>query len=186
MKIDVTTKRYAIITALIIAAGVAIFAAFSMLITGTRTIPVGEFDIVDFEFVWTAGQADLIMQAWGQAIVTQELAITYLDYGYLSGYGLLAVGLLLLGARLVDKNERFMRFGFAFVFLSIVSPACDAIENVNLIVMLSAFPANAIPVNAILASSFALVKFGMLFAAIGVFGAEVIYALATRKSRAQA
>ncbi len=159
----------------------ATFLIFNILMGASRTNPVHVYNIVDFEFSWTAAQADAIMATWGAAVVAQELFITYLDFGYLVGYGAMAFFLLVLGVKLVGTHAKLAKFGIAFAFISLASPACDVIENLNLIVMLQGFPAPATMMNAMVASIFALVKFGVLFAAIGVFTLEIVYTLVTKK-----
>nr|MDO8117151.1 hypothetical protein [Candidatus Sigynarchaeota archaeon] len=160
---------------------IATFLIFNILMGASRIFPVPIYNIVDFEFSWTATQADLVMQTWGAQVVAQELFITYLDYGYLVGYGSMAFFLLVLGVKLVERNAKFTKFGMLFAFISLASPACDAIENVNLIIMLQGFPSPAAMINAFFGSIFALIKFGVLLAAIGVFAVEIIYAIARKK-----
>ena len=164
----------------LIIASIGIFVAFSIIMNAIRTLPVPTYNIIDLEFAWTGERASIIMQAWGAAIVTQELLITYLDFGYLAGYGLMAFWLLALGARLVQKNEKLAKAALVFMFLSILSPVCDIIENANLIPMMEAFPAIPLDTNALVASVCATIKFGVLFLSISVFAFEIIHAISTR------
>ena len=166
---------------ILIIVGVGIFVGFSILMTAARTLIVPAYNIIDLEFAWTADQASTIMQAWGPPVVAQELYVTYLDFGYLAGYGAMAFGLLTSGARLVKKNGRLVKAAIFFMVISIVSPVSDIIENLNLISMMQNFPSTPLDVNAFVASLFASIKFGVLFMSIGVFAAEVIYAIGTRK-----
>jgi len=167
----------------LVAASMGIFVVFSILMAAARTFPVPVYDIIDLEFAWTGGQAGLIMETWGSLVVAQELYVTYLDFGYLVGYGMMAFWLLALGARLVKKNEKFVKAAMIFMIVSMASPVCDIIENVNLIPMMHAFPSTPLDVNAVVASLFASIKFGVLFMSIGVFAVEVIFAIATRRRK---
>ncbi|MBN2151529.1 MAG: hypothetical protein JW839_08790 [Candidatus Lokiarchaeota archaeon] len=159
----------------------AVFIAFSVVITATRTLPVPIYNIVDLEFAWTADRANQIMQTWGLAVVAQELLITYLDFGYLIGYGAMAFWLLVLGTRIVSKNERLVKAGTIFAWLSIVSPIMDVIENVNLVSMMASFPGFLDTASTLAASVCASIKFGVLFLSIGVFAVEILFALITRR-----
>jgi hypothetical protein len=164
-------------------ASIGIFVVFSILMTAARTFPVPVYDIIDLEFAWNGTQANLIMQTWGSLVVAQELYVTYLDFGYLVGYGAMAFWLLALGILLVRSSERFARAGVFFMLLSLVSPVADVIENLNLIPMMAAFPAALVDANALVASVFATIKFAVLFLSVGVFAIEVIFAIASRKRR---
>ncbi len=167
----------------LVLASLGIFVVFSILMAAARAFPVPVYDIVDLEFAWTGGQASLIMQTWGTLVVGQELYVTYLDFGYLVGYGAMAFWLLALGTLLVRSNQKFVHAGNFFMLISIVSPVSDIIENLNLIPMMAAFPAVPADINALVASLFATIKFGVLFLSIAVFSIEVIFAIANRKRR---
>jgi hypothetical protein len=162
---------------LLVLASTGLFVLFTILMGAARALPVPTFNIVDLEFSWTAERAGQILQAWGSLVVSQELYITYLDFGYLAGYGSMAFWLLAFGVILVKKHERAMKAAIAFMFVSLASPVADIIENVNLIIMMQSFPAAAVPINAFLASLLASIKFGMLFAAIGVLAIEITHAI---------
>jgi hypothetical protein len=168
-------------TLVLVLGSIGLFVVFSTLMTAARAFPVPVYDIVDLEFAWNGTQASLIMQTWGSLVVAQELYVTYLDFGYLAGYGAMAFWLLALGILLVRSSEKLVRAGMIFMFLSIVSPVADIIENLNLIPMMSAFPAFPADANALVASVCATIKFGVLFLSIGVFALEVVYAIAKRK-----
>jgi hypothetical protein len=167
----------------LVLASIGIFFVFSILMAAARTFPVPGYDIVDLEFAWNGTQANLIMQTWGAIVVAQELYVTYLDFGYLVGYGAMAFSLLALGTYIVQSNDKLVQAGGFFMVFSLISPVSDVIENMNLIPMMAGFPAVPMDVLALVASFFATVKFGVLFLSIGVFSVEVIFALASRKRR---
>ncbi|MFX0098413.1 MAG: hypothetical protein ACFFCS_02455 [Candidatus Hodarchaeota archaeon] len=160
-----------------------IFVIFSIIMSLTRTIPPPQYDILDFEFSWTGYQASVIMSTWGYDVCQQELNITYLDYGYLVGYGLMAFWLLVLGAKGVQGNEKWKDFSIKILPVPLFSAACDAIENVGLINMFQSYPAYVLDFHAAMASIFATVKFTLLGLSLFFFIFEIIAFIRIRKSK---
>ncbi|MHA1683916.1 MAG: hypothetical protein ACTSUE_23460 [Promethearchaeota archaeon] len=160
----------------------SILIVFNILMLLSRTLPVPVYDILDFEFVWTRQQADLVLATWGQAVVDQETIVTYFDFGYLVGYGVMGFFLLILGAKivLVHQNETFLKVAKAFIPFTLISAACDVVENINLLMLLDGFPAPSAGINAFSASLFATIKFVTLLSAVGFFGIELLYGLVKR------
>ena len=156
------------------------FILIHLLMVFTRSLPVPQYNIIDFEFARTAHQADTIMNTWGEAVVKQEILVTYLDYGYLAAYGMAAFGLILLAARAVKDNERFKKMGLIVCLFPLIAALCDAVENVNLLLMLYGFPAGASSFNAFTAYLFAFLKFGLLAVALGFFLVQLGYLLIKR------
>jgi len=142
------------------------FIVIHLLMVFTRSLPVLQYNIIDFESARTARQADKIMNTWGEAVVKQEIPVTYLDYGYLVAYGLLVFGLVLLAARALNDNERFKKMGLIVCLFPLIAASCDAVENVHLLIMLYGFPEGASSFIAFSAYLFAFVKFGLLCAAL--------------------
>ena len=156
------------------------FVIFNVLMTIARKEPVPEYNIVDFEFSWTAAQANLILSTWGQLVINQEIIVTYLDFGYLVAYGMMAFGLLLLGLSLVKKHKKSSLVGKYALLLPFIASMCDSIENINLLFMFYGYPSSASAISAFLASFFALIKFSLLGISLLIFVTQIIIFLVFR------
>jgi hypothetical protein len=122
------------------------------------------YDIIAFEFAMTTEQANIILNDWATSGRIQlEIISALLDYGYMVVYGLLLAGLTLLLTRKIEG--RFHQVGLWFVTIPIIAAIFDAIENVNLLIMLLS-PTAYIAFNPLLASLCAGIKFALIIISI--------------------
>ncbi|MFX0206200.1 MAG: hypothetical protein ACFFDT_09445 [Candidatus Hodarchaeota archaeon] len=137
-------------------------AAIATIIIYILMLPteISSYNVLDLEFAWTVTRINTIFDAWGPSLITQELNRTILDYGFLVVYSTFFAGLTLILTRKL-LFDRIRLVGFYMVQISYVAAIFDAIENLNLYLMLSSpndFPSFA----PLLASICATIKFGML------------------------
>ena len=89
-----------------------------------------------------------------------------LDYGFMVSYGSLIVALALILARKFEESSKMRQSGYLIAILGLAAAGLDAIENMFILLMLtdpSGFPA----MWALAHSTFALIKWILLFIAIG-------------------
>ena len=89
-----------------------------------------------------------------------------LDYGFMVSYSMLIISLALIIARKFDESSIWRKSGYCIVLLGIVAACLDAIEN-GFILSMTANPLSFPDIWAIAHSSFALIKWILLFIAIG-------------------
>lgn len=169
--LEISQKKLKLLTILAFAG----FIVFLVLMTVIGDLPPSGYNIIDFEFARTAQRADTIMTAWGETIVKNQIVVTYLDYGLLVSYGFMAFGLVLLAAREMKDTGKLRKMGLVICFFPLIAALCDALENVNLLFMLYGFPAGAVSINALLASIFALIKFGLLGIVLIFFVVQLVF-----------
>ncbi|MHA2006771.1 MAG: hypothetical protein ACXABO_04490 [Promethearchaeota archaeon] len=125
---------------------------------------VPTYGILDYEFAWTADTVETIFEAWNwEGLEIQKVAIWW-DFLFIIGYVSVAFGLIVIVLR---RSE--VEFQKIWIYVSItpfLTGIFDALENVNLLVLSLDFITQF---NAFMASFFALLKFGFLFAAIIYF-----------------
>lgn len=145
-----------------------------------RPIETSSYGTLDLEFAWTVNRINAIFDAWGSKLINQELNNTLLDYGFLVTYSSFFAGLtLLLTRKLLSGQIRLI--GFYMTLASFVAAIFDAIENLNLILMLTSpnnFPSFSPP----LASICATIKFGLLFLIILFWIISILWVLYHRFS----
>lgn len=124
---------------------------------------VSSYGVMELEFAWTVEQIDLIFNTWTDAnpdLITQELNVTLLDYGFLVAYSTFFAGVtLLITRKLLTRNLE--TFGLYMTLVPFIAALFDAIENFNLILMISS-PSNYPPFSPFMTSAFATLKFGLL------------------------
>lgn len=118
------------------------------------------YGVMELEFAWTVEQIERIFGTWTEDLITQELAVTYLDYGFLIAYSTFLAGITLLIVRKMLSGQ-IQLIGLYMTIVPFIAALFDAIENVNLILMLSS-PSNFPTFSPFLASLFATLKFGLL------------------------
>ena len=122
------------------------------------------YGVMELEFAWTVEQINQIFGAWTDDLLVQELNVTLLDYGFLVAYSIfLACITLLLSRKLL--SGRIQLVGLYMALIPFVAALFDAIENLNLILMLSS-PTNFPSFSPLLASIFASLKFGLIIIVI--------------------
>jgi hypothetical protein len=116
-------------------------------------------DIVEFEMMRTPVRASYLLAYLGEDWIAAARQQLYLDFGLLILYAVvLAAACTMLAAR-AGAGTWVGKLGPAMARLAVVAAACDAIENVALLVVLAGGTEQPWPG---LASVFATVKFAVL------------------------
>lgn len=118
------------------------------------------YGVMELEFAWTVEQIEHIFSSWTSDLIAQELAVTYLDYGFLLAYSTFLAGITLLITRKILAGQ-IRLVGLYMTLVPFMAAVFDAIENFNLILMLSS-PTNFPVFSPFLVSLFASIKFGLL------------------------
>jgi len=130
--------------------------------------------IVSFELA--GADAAAILADWSDAQRRDALLLQGLDYLFIPGYAtLLAVVALSQAARLGPRAPRLSKLAPLAARAAALAGAADVVENVPLILMLRA--GVAYPTGAAIAQVCAMIKFGLVLAAI-------LYAVGVSVSRA--
>jgi hypothetical protein len=118
----------------------------------------GGHGIVAFEVAFTSGKAHEILTAWGVDGRHAARLSLWFDFLYLTAYGLfLWLAVRALREALLRRGwERLARPGRAIALLPLVGAACDALEDVFLLLQLGG---RATSVGPPLAGGFASAKF---------------------------
>ncbi|WP_139830206.1 hypothetical protein [Mycobacterium triplex] len=144
-------------------ASVMAFVAYTavMLVLERRMRATGGPGIIPFELAGTASRAEAIMARWGADGQRAARISTWLDFGYMTTYGILA-------AQLVDRARRRLGHPAALPAVVGVAVAGDAIEGVSLLKVLSG---SRIAENARRARIAARIKFAVLVVTLGYVAA---------------
>jgi hypothetical protein len=155
-----------IILYLMFIAGFTLFVIINVLIFQPLGALVPTYNILDYEFAWTAEQVLIIFAEWGTSGRNLIALSTYWDFLYIVGYVMFAfAGVLLVTRHLPDK---FHKIGLYTSFISILSGLFDVIENIFLLIMIG----NVSSVQSLaplLAGIMATIKFSALFIAAFYF-----------------
>lgn len=125
---------------------------------------VSPYGVLELEFAWTAGKIGAIFDTWGPALISQELIVTFIDYGFLIAYSFLFACITLQISRKL-LSGRIQLIGFCLTIIPFIAAFFDAIENIHLIMMLSS-PSSFSSFSPFFASLFALSKFSLLIVVI--------------------
>jgi hypothetical protein len=114
--------------------------------------------IIPFELAGSTDRATEILAEWGQEGKDWAKLSLYLDFLYLIAYGgFFALAVLAVRDATQRRGwERFARHGRWIAVLPLIAAACDAVENVGLLVMVEGYAETPAPM---LATAFALGKF---------------------------
>ncbi len=108
------------------------------------------YNIIDFEFAWTANTMDLILTAW-QSIIPDIIIFMIIDMFYPILYGMILVSWVLLA----DYSEKLNN---KLLLIAILAPVFDYAENIfSFIVLL--YPSSYLVFIPFMISIFALIKF---------------------------
>jgi hypothetical protein len=138
---------------------VAVLGLFAVLLAlDGRMQDAGGHGIVAFEVAFTSGKAHEIMAAWGADGHDAARLSLWIDFLYLTAYGLfLWLAIRALRDALVRRGfGRLARPATVISVLPLIAAACDALEDVFLLLVLGGRAGSAGP---LLAGSFASVKF---------------------------
>jgi hypothetical protein len=127
--------------------------------------------ILRFELARSSARADEIVTEWGSKGRTAARQSLILDYGYLVGYGLLIAGAcVVVGERAARLGRRRLAAAApVLAWAALAAAACDALENVNLLIVAGQHTAQPWPglAFAFACGKFLLVNLALLFALIG-------------------
>jgi hypothetical protein len=146
-----------------------------------RMQDAGGYGIVDFELAFTAEQAQEIVTAWGSEGHDAAQLSLWLDFLYLTAYGLfLWLAIRALGDALARRGRVRLAAPAAVVsLLPLVGAASDVVEDVFLLLVLGGRLNSAGPP---LAGSFATLKFLCLAVAIVYLLAALVTLVLARRS----
>lgn len=120
------------------------------------------------------------IKAWFSTMSAEELRYYFiaqvLDYGFMTGFGLIIFDLTLIIARKFDEESGWRKSGYIVAVLGILAACFDGIENIFIFLMLSD-PSGFPEIWAIAHSCFALVKLIIYFL---IFTIWTISAVITR------
>ncbi len=140
------------------------------------------YGVMELEFAWTVDKMNLILTTWEQAnssLISQEMFVILIDYGFLLTYStFLACLTLLISRKLLSDQAQLV--GFYVTLIPFIAAFFDALENLNLIIMLSS-PSNFPSFSPFLASLFALLKFSLLILTICFWVLGAIWWILKRK-----
>jgi hypothetical protein len=118
--------------------------------------------IIPFELAGSGFRAEQIMAQWGSDGQRAARVSTWLDFGYMTTYGVLT-------ALLIERARRRRGHPRALTSLAFIAVAGDAVEGVSLLTVLNR---KSVDVYARRARAAALVKFAALAGALGYVAAE--------------
>ena len=150
-----------------------------------RMQDAGGYGILDFELAFTSEKAQEIMAAWGSEGHDAAQLSLWLDFLYLTAYGLfLWLAIRALGDALARRGRaRLAAPAAAISLLPLVGAAADVVEDVFLLLVLGGRLDSAGPP---LAGAFAVVKFLCLAVALAYLLAGLVaLALARRGAPAR-
>ncbi len=122
------------------------------------------YGVMELEFAWSVEKINQIFDSWTEELIIQELNVTLIDYGFLVAYSIFLACLTLLISRKLLSGQ-IQLAGLYMTLVPFVAALFDAIENLNLILMLYS-PTNFPPFSPLLASIFASFKFGLIIIVI--------------------
>ncbi len=135
------------------------------------------YGILDFEFALIPDVVNNIFTAWGSEGIANEIFATSMDFLYLISYSTFGFGLVLIPIRFAEG--KLQEIGLYMALTPIIAGVFDVIENINLLIMLGN-PTSILPFTPLVASVFAVLKFGFLFAGIIFFIIAIIVILISR------
>ncbi|MFX1513870.1 MAG: hypothetical protein ACFFCQ_14900 [Promethearchaeota archaeon] len=145
---------------------IGFFMVFYILMRVVSADIDSSYDVFDLEFAWTTEKIDKILTDWGQDSVDKMILATWIDFGFLLAYGTSLAGLSLLVARRYNEEEKARNIGYTSVVGSYLASGFDALENVNLLIILYPFPNSYPDFAPLLASISAVVKFTLVILTI--------------------
>ncbi|OBK33299.1 hypothetical protein A5658_13810 [Mycobacterium sp. 1245111.1] len=153
-------------------AATGVFAVYTagMLVLERRMRATGGPGIIAFELAGSGFRAEQIMAQWGRDGQRAARTSMWLDFGYMTTYGVLV-------ALLIERARRRWGHPRALTSAALVAVAGDAIEGVSLIKVLDR---DRVDLHARRARGAALGKFAALVGALGYVVAEAARPLFSR------
>ena len=136
------------------------------------------FGVIDLEFAWNAEQIDNIFTAWGDELISKEINAVILDFGFLMVYSLSLAGITLILTK-SGVSKSWTTYGYYFALFPFFAAGFDAIENINLLLMLSS-PSSFPSFAPLVASICATIKFGLIIATILFWVIGLVYSAIKR------
>ena len=118
------------------------------------------YGVIELEFAWTVTQIDNILSAWGNSLISKEIGVILLDFGFLAFYSTTLAGITIILTRKAFQGT-LNNWGYKIALVPFLAAVFDIIENANLLFMLtspSSFPA----FSPFVASICAMIKFSLL------------------------
>ena len=135
-KLEKNPSQNVVIILMVIAAVATIVVWLLMRPVEETLIAASPYGVMELEFAWTVEKIDQIFQAWGPELIVQELNVTLIDYIFLITYSSFFAGVtLLLSRRLL--SGRIQLVGLYMTLIPFIAALFDAVENLNLILMLA-------------------------------------------------
>jgi hypothetical protein len=124
------------------------------------------YGVLDFELAWKPEMINKIFTAWGPVQMENQIIIHYLDYIYPPIYALFGAEYILIISRKLEGKTQ--KLGLYITFSTIIAGVFDALENINLLLMLNeeAFINSTSP---FFASFCAVIKIGFLIISLCYF-----------------
>ena len=124
-----------------------------------------DVDILEFELMWTSAEAMRLLTQLGPDGTSAAQQQLFIDFGYMVIYGvMLWKACRLLGARAGRHQVSWVaKVAPGFAWTAVVAAACDAVENVSLLLVTYGQTAQPWPA---LASGYATAKFILLGAVV--------------------
>lgn len=151
-----------------------LFILINQLVFASLSALVSTYNVLDFEFAWTADRIATIFTAWGTAGMEAQALGVYWDFLYIIGYGFFISGCILLVSRIL--SGKYQKLGLYMTITPLIAGIFDLIENINLLVMIQN-PASFSAIVPFIASISAVIKFSLLILGIGFFFIALILML---------
>ncbi|MHA1791817.1 MAG: hypothetical protein ACTSVI_04170 [Promethearchaeota archaeon] len=152
---------------LMLAASIGISLLFEALMSYYLTISGNEIDLFTSELSFSASvlqeQYAILISKGG---LQYYKIVMFLDYGFMLGYGLLIFSLGAILARKMQEGKSLRKIGELIPFLGLIAVTCDVFENYFILRTLEN-PLLVLEVDAIAQSIFALIKWSIVFFALG-------------------
>ncbi|MCK4848934.1 MAG: hypothetical protein KAT16_07925 [Candidatus Heimdallarchaeota archaeon] len=138
------------------------------------------YGVMELEFAWNITQIEKILTAWGDTLITKELGVTFLDFGFLIFYSTALAGITLILTHKVFRGT-MNSWGYKIAMIPFLAAFFDVIENINLIFMLTS--PSSFPVFApLVASVSATIKFSLLIGTVIFWVIGCIITIMKRKN----
>ncbi|MFX0016431.1 MAG: hypothetical protein ACFFB2_14545 [Promethearchaeota archaeon] len=141
---------------------------------------VSPYGVIELEFAWNIERIHQIFGDWTEDLILQELNVTLLDYVFLIAYSTFLASLTLLVSRRLLTGQ-LQCIGFYMTLVPFFAAFFDAIENLNLILMLSS-PSNFPSFSPLIASISATIKFGLIIIVVIFIVVAILWSLFQRFS----
>ena len=134
-KLERNPSQNIVILSIIISAVITIVVWLLMRPVEEALKAISPYGVMELEFAWTVAKINQIFNAWGTELIAQELYVTLLDFIFLIVYSTFFASVTLLLTRRI-LSGRIQLVGFYMTIIPLIAALFDAIENINLILML--------------------------------------------------